>query len=146
MHEEYELLLNLTPEEMATQILAKRRLLADQISIIIPDLEESVERLQKEYDEIFPQYREIDNQKGRENSQIISNFKTIREKLRNEKKSLEAAIRISKESDSAVAYWTKRVNGGVGELDSEHPDLLRFSKAVRSGEKSRAGIKKMQKK
>ena len=38
MHEDYEQLLKLTPEEMAVQILEKRRLLADQISFIIQGL------------------------------------------------------------------------------------------------------------
>ena len=54
MHEDYEQLLKLTPEEMAVQILEKRRLLADQISFIIQGLEESVDQLQQKYDKITP--------------------------------------------------------------------------------------------
>ena len=140
MHEDYEQLLKLTPEEMAVQILEKRRLLADQISFIIQGLEESVDQLQQKYDKIAPKYRKNIDEK-RKDSNTISQFEIIRKELKEEKTQLEAAIRISKESERAVAYWSRRVKEGTGELDYDYPDLLRFSKAVRSGKMSRVGIK-----
>ena len=140
MHEDYEQLLKLTPEEMAVQILEKRRLLANQISFIIQGLEESVDQLQQKYDKIAPKYRKDLDQK-KTDSKTISEFEKIRKELKEEKVQLDAAIRISKESDDAVSYWTRRVDEGIGELDYDHPDLMRFSKAVSAGKMSRIGIK-----
>ena len=140
MTEDYEQLLKLTPEEMAIQILEKRRLLADQISFIIQGLEESVDQLQQKYDKIAPKYRRnLDEKKN--DSRTVSEFEKIRKELKEEKTQLNAAIRISKESDDAISYWTRRVEEGTGELDYDHPDLMRFSKAVSTGKMSRIGIK-----
>ena len=140
MTEDYEQLLKLTPEEMAIQILEKRRLLADQISFIIQGLEESVDQLQQKYDKIAPKYRRnLDEKKN--DSRTVSEFEKIRKELKEEKTQLNASIRISKESDDAISYWTRRVEEGTGELDYDHPDLMRFSKAVSTGKMSRIGIK-----
>jgi len=140
MTEDYEQLLKLTPEEMAIQILEKRRLLADQISFIIQGLEESVDQLQQKYDKIAPKYRRnLDEKKN--DSKTVSEFEKIRKELKEEKTQLNAAIRISKESDDAISYWTRRVEEGTGELDYDYPDLMRFSKAVSEGKMSRIGIK-----
>ena len=140
MTEDYEQLLKLTPEEMAIQILEKRRLLADQISFIIQGLEESVDQLQQKYDKIAPKYRRnLDEKKN--DSKTVSEFEKIRKELKEEKTQLNAAIRISKESDDAISYWTRRVEEGTGELDYDYPDLMRFSKAVSTGKMSRIGIK-----
>lgn len=140
MTEDYEQLLKLTPEEMAIQILEKRRLLADQISFIIQGLEESVDQLQQKYDKIAPKYRRnLDEKKN--DSRTVSEFEKIRKELKEEKTQLNAAIRISKESDDAISYWTRRVEEGTGELDYDYPDLMRFSKAVSAGKMSRIGIK-----
>lgn len=140
MTEDYEQLLKLTPEEMAIQILEKRRLLADQISFIIQGLEESVDQLQQKYDKIAPKYRRnLDEKKN--DSKTVSQFEKIRKELKEEKTQLNAAIRISKESDDAISYWTRRVEEGTGELDYDYPDLMRFSKAVSTGKMSRIGIK-----
>ena len=140
MTEDYEQLLKLTPEEMAIQILEKRRLLADQISFIIQGLEESVDQLQQKYDKIAPKYRRnLDEKKN--DSKTVSQFEKIRKELKEEKTQLNAAIRISKESDDAISYWTRRVEEGTGELDYDYPDLMRFSKAVSAGKMSRIGIK-----
>jgi len=140
MTEDYEQLLKLTPEEMAIQILEKRRLLGDQISFIIQGLEESVDQLQQKYDKIAPKYRRnLDEKKN--DSKTVSEFEKIRKELKEEKTQLNAAIRISKESDDAISYWTRRVEEGTGELDYDHPDLMRFSKAVSTGKMSRIGIK-----
>ncbi len=140
MTEDYEQLLKLTPEEMAIQILEKRRLLADQISFIIQGLEESVDQLQQRYDKIAPKYRRnLDEKKN--DSKTVSEFEKIRKELKEEKTQLNAAIRISKESDDAISYWTRRVEEGTGELDYDYPDLMRFSKAVSAGKMSRIGIK-----
>ena len=145
MTEDYEQLLKLTPEEMAIQILEKRRLLADQISFIIQGLEESVDQLQQKYDKITPKYRRnLDEKKN--DSKTVSEFEKIRKELKEEKTQLNAAIRISKESDDAISYWTRRVEEGTGELDYDHPDLMRFSKAVSTGKMSRIGIKHQNKK
>tara|TARA_B000000565_G_scaffold255592_1_gene236674 strand:+ start:2068 stop:2508 length:441 start_codon:yes stop_codon:yes gene_type:complete len=140
MTEDYEQLLKLTPEEMAIQILEKRRLLADQISFIIQGLEESVDQLQQKYDKIAPKYRRnLDEKKN--DSKTVSEFEKIRKELKEEKTQLNASIRISKESDDAISYWTRRVEEGTGELDYDYPDLMRFSKAVSAGKMSRIGIK-----
>lgn len=140
MTEDYEQLLKLTPEEMAIQILEKRRLLADQISFIIQGLEESVDQLQQKYDKIAPKYRRnLDEKKN--DSRTVSEFEKIRKELKEEKTQLNASIRISKESDDAISYWTRRVEEGTGELDYDYPDLMRFSKAVSAGKMSRIGIK-----
>ena len=140
MTEDYEQLLKLTPEEMAIQILEKRRLLADQISFIIQGLEESVDQLQQKYDKIAPKYRrKLDEKKN--DSKTVSEFEKIRKELKEEKTQLNASIRISKESDDAISYWTRRVEEGTGELDYDYPDLMRFSKAVSAGKMSRIGIK-----
>jgi len=140
MTEDYEQLLKLTPDEMAIQILEKRRLLADQISFIIQGLEESVDQLQQKYDKIAPKYRRnLDEKKN--DSKTVSEFEKIRKELKEEKTQLNAAIRISKESDDAISYWTRRVEEGTGELDYDYPDLMRFSKAVSAGKMSRIGIK-----
>ncbi|MEC8384637.1 MAG: hypothetical protein VX331_02600 [Candidatus Thermoplasmatota archaeon] len=140
MTEDYEQLLKLTPEEMAIQILEKRRLLADQISFIIQGLEESVDQLQQKYDKIAPKYRRnLDEKKN--DSKTVSQFEKIRKELKEEKTQLNASIRISKESDDAISYWTRRVEEGTGELDYDYPDLMRFSKAVSAGKMSRIGIK-----
>tara|TARA_B100001113_G_C20681538_1_gene436664 strand:- start:12 stop:476 length:465 start_codon:yes stop_codon:yes gene_type:complete len=147
MHEDYEQLLKLTPDEMAVQILAKRRLLSDQISFIIQGLEESVDQLQQKYDKVIPRYRRIMDQKKNTpktttESKTIADFDAIRKDLKEEKTQLEAAIRISNESEMAVKYWERRVSEGTGELDYDNPDLLRFSKAVKSGKMSRIGKKR----
>ena len=140
MTEDYEQLLKLTPQEMAVQILEKRRLLADQISFIIQGLEESVDQLQQKYDKIAPKYRRnLDEKKN--DSKTVSEFEKIRKELKEEKTQLNAAIRISKESDDAISYWTRRVEEGTGELDYDYPDLMRFAKAVSAGKMSRIGIK-----
>ena len=140
MTEDYEQLLKLTPEEMAIQILEKRRLLADQISFIIQGLEESVDQLQQKYDKIAPKYRKnLDEKKN--DSKTVSEFEKIRKELKEEKTQLNASIRISKESDDAISYWTRRVEEGTGELDYDYPDLMRFAKAVSAGKMSRIGIK-----
>lgn len=140
MTEDYEQLLKLTPEEMAIQILEKRRLLADQISFIIQGLEESVDQLQQKYDKIAPKYRRnLDEKKN--DSKTVSEFEKIRKELKEEKTQLNASIRISKESDDAISYWTRRVEEGTGELDYDYPDLMRFAKAVSAGKMSRIGIK-----
>ncbi|MEC7142546.1 MAG: hypothetical protein VXW30_03070 [Candidatus Thermoplasmatota archaeon] len=145
MTEDYEQLLKLTPEEMAIQILEKRRLLADQISFIIQGLEESVDQLQQKYDKIAPKYRRnLDEKKN--DSKTVSQFEKIRKELKEEKTQLKASIRISKESDDAISYWTRRVEEGTGELDYDYPDLMRFSKAVSAGKMSRIGIKHQNKK
>lgn len=145
MTEDYEQLLKLTPEEMAIQILEKRRLLADQISFIIQGLEESVDQLQQKYDKIAPKYRRILDER-KNDSKTISEFERIRKELKEEKTQLNAAIRISKESGNAVSYWTRRVEEGTGELDYDYPDLMRFAKAVKAGKMSRIGNKHQKKK
>ena len=81
MHEDYEQLLKLTTEEMAVQILEKRRLLADQISFIIQGLEESVDQFQQKYDKIAPKYRKDLDQK-KTDSKTISEFEKIRKELK----------------------------------------------------------------
>ncbi len=69
-------------------------------------------------------------------------FEAIRKDLKDSKGQLEAALRLQKESERAVEYWSRRANEGVGRLDSDHLDLMRFSNKVKSGGFSRAGIRR----
>ena len=141
MHEDYELLLKMTPEEMAVRILDKRRLLSDQISFIKQGLEESVDELQEKHDKILVKYN-VSKKNGinpEKTSKIKDEWDSLREELKEMKTQLKAAIRINDESEKAISYWARRVNEGTEELDYDNPDLLRYAKDVRSGKISREG-------
>jgi len=147
MHEDYELLLKMTPEEMAVRILDKRRLLSDQISFIKQGLEESVDELQENHDKILVKYNVSKKNviKTEKTTKLKEEWDSIREELKEMKTQLKAAIRINDESEKAITYWARRVNEGTEELDYDNPDLLRYAKDVRSGKISRAGKKSKQK-
>jgi len=141
MHEDYELLLKMTPEEMAVRILDKRRLLSDQISFIKQGLEESVDELQEKHDKILVKYN-VSKKNGinpEKTAKIKEEWDSLREELKEMKTQLKAAIRINDESEKAITYWARRVNEGTEELDYDNPDLLRYAKDVRSGKISREG-------
>ncbi len=147
MHEDYELLLKMTPEEMAVRILDKRRLLSDQISFIKQGLEESVDELQEKHDKILVKYN-VSKKNGinpEKTSKIKDEWDSLREELKEMKTQLKAAIRINDESAKAISYWARRVNEGTEELDYDNPDLLRYAKDVRSGKISREGKRSKQK-
>ena len=147
MHEDYELLLKMTPEEMAVRILDKRRLLSDQISFIKQGLEESVDELQEKHDKILVKYN-VSKKNGinpEKTSKIKDEWDSLREELKEMKTQLKAAIRINDESEKAISYWARRVNEGTEELDYDNPDLLRYAKDVRSGKISREGKRSKQK-
>ena len=155
------LLLEITPEELVDRLLDKRRLLSDQITFIIQGLEESVDEFQSKYDKIAPKYRNMmerieekksnddpkSNKKANELEKtakpLKDEFEAIRRDLKEAKSQLEAAIRIEKESERAVEYWTKRANEGTGHIDSDYPDLTRYAKQVRDGKMSRHGTRRM---
>jgi len=146
MHEDYELLLKMTPEEMAVRILDKRRLLSDQISFIKQGLEESVDELQEKHDKILVKYN-VSKKNGinpEKTSKIKDEWDSLREELKEMKTQLKAAIRINDESEKAISYWARRVNEGTEELDYDNPDLLRYAKDVRSGKISREGKRSKQ--
>ena len=146
MHEDYELLLKMTPEEMAVRILDKRRLLSDQISFIKQGLEESVDELQEKHDKILVKYN-VSKKNGinpEKTSKIKDEWDSLREELKEMKTQLKAAIRINDESEKAITYWARRVNEGTDELDYDNPDLLRYAKDVRSGKISREGKRSKQ--
>ena len=69
-------------------------------------------------------------------------FDSIRKDLKDSRGQLESAIRLQKESDRAVEYWSRRANEGIGKLDNDHPDLTRYAKKIRAGGFSRAGIRR----